>query len=218
MRSGFFAMMARVMPLRWSHLLRNLQGLVDHQHEENIWAERLLAHSQQIFVAWRAYQSGLFDQMALQQALLPVRLAIQELLRIGLDRPWSKLQAVCRDLLRHWEALWVFRREEGVEPANDGLSFTPFQEPVGHVERSLRSIPCSRICDQIESCIAKASARANAFGRYTYPCCLKQATSSGDSTVFSSAVFSMLLSITQKRSTPPSIGKLPNAEFNWVTE
>lgn len=105
--------------LCWSHLLRNLQGLVDHQHAESIWAERLLAHSQQIFVAWRAYKSGLFDQLALQQALLPVRMAIQELLRIGLHRPWSKLQALCQDLLRHWEGLWAFRREQGVEPTNN---------------------------------------------------------------------------------------------------
>jgi transposase len=117
--STYHALGDRQRQICWAHLLRNLQGLVDHQHRESIWAQRMLRHGQQLFVAWQAYRSGVFDQVALQQALIPVRLALQELLTIGLTRPWSKLQAFCQDLLRHWDALWTFSRVEGLEPTNN---------------------------------------------------------------------------------------------------
>ena len=105
--------------LCWAHLMRNFQGLVDHQHAESYWAQRMLTQTQTLFAAWHAYGCGLFDQMALQQALLPVRLALHDLLRGGRASPWPKLQAVCRDLLTHWDALWTFSRIEGLEPTNN---------------------------------------------------------------------------------------------------
>jgi len=117
--SAYHTVVDRQRHLCWSHLLRNLQGLVDHQHSESIWAQRMMMQSQQLFVAWRANRSGVFDQIALQQALLPLRLALHELLTVGVNRPWSKLQALCQDLLRHWDALWTFSRVEGLEPTNN---------------------------------------------------------------------------------------------------
>jgi len=117
--SAYHTLADRQRQLCWGHLLRNMQGLVDHQHSESIWAQRMMMQGQQLFVAWRAYRSGVFDQIALQQALLPLRLALHELLTIGVRRPWSKLQAFCRDLLTHWDALWTFSRVEGLEPTNN---------------------------------------------------------------------------------------------------
>jgi transposase len=104
--------------LCWAHILRNLQSLVDHQHAESGWSYRILQQAGVLFTAWHAYRSGLFDQIALQQALIRVRLALHDLLELGATRPWPKLQAVCQDLLRHWEALRTFNRIEGLEPIN----------------------------------------------------------------------------------------------------
>ena len=105
--------------LCWAHVIRNLQGLVDHQHDESIWAQRMLEWTRPLFAAWDAYQSGFFDQIALQQALIPVRLALHDLLRHGAASEWAKLQATCQDLLRHWDALWTFSRMAGLEPTNN---------------------------------------------------------------------------------------------------
>jgi transposase len=58
--------------LCWAHIIRNLQGLVDYEHAESRWARALLDWTRPLFEAWRAYQCGVFDQIALQQALLPV--------------------------------------------------------------------------------------------------------------------------------------------------
>ena len=105
--------------LCWAHLIRNLQGLVDHQHAESIWARRMLVQAQAMFAAWHAYQGGFFDQVALQMALLPVRLTLHDLLEIGATSPWLKLRTFTRDLQRHWDALWWFSRVDGVEPTNN---------------------------------------------------------------------------------------------------
>lgn len=105
--------------LCWAHLLRNLQGLIDQQHAESIWAQRMLDQAHRLFALWHAYRSGWFDHIALHQALLPIRLAFHDLLQTGMTRAWSKLQAFCRDLLTHWDALWMFSRVEGLEPTNN---------------------------------------------------------------------------------------------------
>ncbi len=105
--------------LCWAHLLRNLQGLVDQGHAESWWAQRLLVKAQSVFTAWQAYRCGLFDRPALQQALLPVRVAWEELLHHSAMAAWETLRKFARDLQRHWEALWAFSRIEGVEPTNN---------------------------------------------------------------------------------------------------
>jgi hypothetical protein len=48
-----------------------------------LWAQQMLDLSDDLFLAWHAYKEGWFGQVALQQALLPVRLALHELLTVG---------------------------------------------------------------------------------------------------------------------------------------
>jgi transposase len=117
--SAYHALPDRQRQLCWAHLTRNLQGLVDYKHRDSWLASEMLAHTQQIWTAWQAVRSGLFDLIALQQALLPVRLALRELLAIGTSSRWTKLQRLCQDVLRHWEALWTFTRIENIEPTNN---------------------------------------------------------------------------------------------------
>jgi transposase len=117
--SVYHALPDRQRQLCWAHIIRNLQGLVDYGHAESRWARALVSWTPPLFEAWRAYQCGVFDQIALQHALIPVRAALRDLLLEGARRPWEKLQATCTDLLRHWEALWTFSREDGMEPTNN---------------------------------------------------------------------------------------------------
>jgi transposase len=117
--SVYHALPDRQRQLCWAHVIRNLQGLVDYAHAESGRARALLEWTQPVFEAYHAYRCGLFDQIALQHALLPVRLAMHELLHRGTRAPWDKLQAICTDLLRHWDALWTFSRVEGLHPTNN---------------------------------------------------------------------------------------------------
>jgi transposase len=105
--------------LCWAHIVRNWQALLAAGHEESIWAQRMLWWSHELFAAWQAYQRGFYDQIALQQALIPVRLALQELLQIGARSNWDKLQVTSQELLQHCDALWTFIRIEELEPTNN---------------------------------------------------------------------------------------------------
>src|SRR6266508_4860335 len=117
--SAYHSLPERQRQLCWAHLVRNLQGLVDHQHRDSSLAQRMLTQTHALFAAWRAYRIGFFDQVALQQALMPVRLALHDVLSGGATSSWQKLRTFCRDLLTHWEALWAFSRVEGLEPTNN---------------------------------------------------------------------------------------------------
>jgi transposase len=105
--------------LCWSHLLRNLLGLQERYADESGWAQQMLKRTDELFFAWHTYNDGWYDQVALQQALLPIRLAMQELLRVGVSSPYPKIAGLSRELLAQWEALWTFSRVEGVEPTNN---------------------------------------------------------------------------------------------------
>ena len=105
--------------LCWSHLIRNLLGLQECYADVSGWAERMLKQSEALFFVWHRYKEGWYDQVALQQALLPVRLALQELLRAGVDSPYAKIASMSKELLSQWEALWTFSRVEGLEPTNN---------------------------------------------------------------------------------------------------
>jgi transposase len=105
--------------LCWSHLLGNLLGLQERYADESGWAQQMLARTDQRFFAWHAQNDGWFDQVALQQALLPIRLAMHELLRVGVSSPYPQLAGLSRELLAQWEARWTFSRVAGVEPTNN---------------------------------------------------------------------------------------------------
>jgi transposase len=105
--------------LCWSHLVRNLLGLQERYIDESGWAQQMLSQTDALFFAWHAAKDGWFDQVALQQALMPVRLAMQELLRVGSGSRYPKIASFSRELLLQWEALWTFSRVEGVEPTNN---------------------------------------------------------------------------------------------------
>ncbi len=103
----------------WAHLVRNLAGLLERYAEETRWAQHLLALTDDLFLVWHLYQGAWIDQVALQQALIPVRCAMRDQLMVGASSPYPKIAGFSCELLAHWEALWTFSRVEGVEPTNN---------------------------------------------------------------------------------------------------
>ena len=103
----------------WAHLIRNLMGLAERYGAETRWAQHLLELADDLFLVWHLYKGGWLDRVDLQQALLPVRQAMQEGLRAGVDSPHAKIASFSRELLGQWEALWTFSRVEEIEPTNN---------------------------------------------------------------------------------------------------
>jgi transposase len=102
--------------LCWAHLTRNLRALADYQHPDSWWAERILTQVDALFLAWHAYRNELFGRAGLQQAPIPVRTALRELLKQGRTIAWYRVQGFSGELLAHWDALWTFSTIDGVEP------------------------------------------------------------------------------------------------------
>ncbi len=105
--------------LCWAHLIRNVRGLDDLYGAETCWAQEVLRVIDDLFLAWHLYKGGWLDQIQLQQALIPMRVALHELLVRGSLGTPHKIMACSRSLLKHWEALFTFSRVEGVEPTNN---------------------------------------------------------------------------------------------------
>ena len=105
--------------LCWAHLERNLEALAEYKAPESKIAAGMLEQVKGIWAAWKGYQVGLFDIIVLQQALLPIRLALQEQLWQAKDSGWTKLRFFSREMLKWWDALWTFRAVEGVEPTTN---------------------------------------------------------------------------------------------------
>lgn len=65
------------------------------------------------FPGWGSGSGGLqFEMQSVQTQL-------RQLLEEGLNLPLNKAQAVCRDVLALWPALWTFVEVEGVESTNN---------------------------------------------------------------------------------------------------
>lgn len=105
--------------LCWAHLARNLVALDERYADETVWARDMGRLIDDLFFVWHAYTDGWYDQIALQQALLPVRQRMHAALVAGQAAPWPKIATFSREVLGHWEALWTFSRVDGVEPTNN---------------------------------------------------------------------------------------------------
>jgi transposase len=103
----------------WAHLVRNVRALDERYGAETGWARVVLAQSDTLFFAWHLYRGGWLDRVGLQQALLPVRHGLRDLLEAGTTSPQTQIAGLSRKLLRRWEALFAFCRIEGIEPTNN---------------------------------------------------------------------------------------------------
>jgi len=103
----------------WAHLTRSLRGLADGAQADDLWAAQVLLHVDTLWQVWAHLRAGWLDRLQLHAALRPVQEDIHRLLTCGTTHPWRRVQGFCRDVLRHWEALWTFVRVEGVAPTNN---------------------------------------------------------------------------------------------------
>ncbi len=104
--------------LCWAHLIRNFVALSERRGALALWATDWLALSALVFRLWHIYQGGGIDRAQLQAAMEPIQASMHALLSTG-SRRWDAGEAISQELLAHWDALWTFVREDGVEPTNN---------------------------------------------------------------------------------------------------
>jgi len=104
--------------LCWAHLIRNVLALAERRCGLGEWAHDVVEVSGLVFRLWHLYREGTLSRSELQAALEPIQAILYALVETG-SRRADAGEGMCRELLQHWEALWTFVREEGVEPTNN---------------------------------------------------------------------------------------------------
>jgi transposase len=110
----------------WAHLKRNWEKLLERGGKARRISQGCLDVHRQVFELWHLYRGGTLSFEQLDEAIHPLILRLQELLRAG-GRSWDrKLARHCERVLAVSPALWAFMVFDGVEPTNN------------HAERVLR--------------------------------------------------------------------------------
>lgn len=106
--------------LCWAHLERDLQAIIDAAGKGAKTATNLLADAGTMFATWWRFKDGFITRAELQRDTRPYRDRFKIFCTWGAnqdrDRRW---RALGRDLLRQWEAVFLFLDVEGVEPTNN---------------------------------------------------------------------------------------------------
>jgi transposase len=107
--------------LCWSHIRRNLQGLIELPGETAVQAAMMKLASDKAFALWHAYQVGTLPRLQLARRMRPIRDEIHNRLRFILTDSGSTRRglALAEDLLRQETSLWTYVRRKGVAPTNN---------------------------------------------------------------------------------------------------
>lgn len=105
--------------LCWAHLIRDMTKISERAGKAGELGNRLLEFVQKMFHLWHEFRGGTLNRAEFQQAMVPIREAIESLLREGAVCGDAKTQRTCKKILKLRPALWTFVEVEGVEPTNN---------------------------------------------------------------------------------------------------
>lgn len=113
--------------LCWAHLKRDFIQISERVGISAKIGESLLEQEKQLFNLWHKFRNSQITRPELAQAVEPIKVEVlrilQEAAEIQIDENKKTLLAktvrTCRNLLKMEVALWLFIREEGVEPTNN---------------------------------------------------------------------------------------------------
>ncbi len=103
----------------WAHLDRDFLAVAQSTDPLAFLGRYCLEEVDRLFRHWHAFRAGVLDRAGLGEAMHPVQVSLKTWLRWGAEAGGKKLSGFFRQLLEHWESLWVFLHVEGVEPTNN---------------------------------------------------------------------------------------------------
>jgi len=103
----------------WAHLKRNWQAFSERDGPVGRWGLAAGELIGQLFHHWHQFQAGDIDRMALQAYMDPIQIELRQLLERGQTLPLGRAQALSREVLALWPALWTYLVVENVEPTNN---------------------------------------------------------------------------------------------------
>lgn len=104
-----------------AHIRRHFQAMLESGGETGTQGSMLKLASDRAFHLWHQFERGEMNRWALIQQMKPVQKEIWRRLSILRDHPSTekKARGIAKDLLRQWEALWIYVEEDGAVPTNN---------------------------------------------------------------------------------------------------
>jgi transposase len=111
------------MQLCWAHLKRALQGILDHPQslEAERFARDALAQYARLFRLWWKFRAGLIDRPQLIQRSKRIKSKFRSLAVSYWDSGDREVANLANAIGEHFERLFTFLEEPGVEPTNNAV-------------------------------------------------------------------------------------------------
>ena len=111
----------------WAHLKRDFLQISERLGASAEIGESLLFQEKLLFNLWHQFRNEKLTRPELTQAVEPIQAKFSSILieaaELSIDEhektPLAKTVRTCRNLLKLFDSLWLFVREEGVEPTNN---------------------------------------------------------------------------------------------------
>jgi transposase len=111
----------------WAHLKRDFIQISERTGASAEIGESLLAQEKILFNLWHQFRNEQLTRSELIQGVEPIQACVLTILQEATEleigehekTPLAKTVRTCRNLLKLFDSLWLFVREEGVEPTNN---------------------------------------------------------------------------------------------------
>jgi transposase len=111
----------------WAHLVRDFIQISERTGVSAEFGLALLAQEKILFTLWYQFRDGTLTRPQLQLAAQPIQTEISRLLQEAADisiapkenTPLAKTVGTCRKILTLEISLWLFLREDGIDPTNN---------------------------------------------------------------------------------------------------
>ena len=111
----------------WAHLKRDFIQISERVGASAEIGESLLFQEKLLFNLWHQFRNEQLTRIELAQAVEPIQAKFFSILQEAVElqigehdkTPLAKTVRTCRNLLKLFDSLWLFVREEGVEPTNN---------------------------------------------------------------------------------------------------
>jgi transposase len=105
--------------LCWAHLLRAFTAFEELGGSAGRIGGYLKTEALQMFEWWHRVKDGTLSRATFRHYMGPLQISVKMLLEQGTRCRSPEVSATCRDLVKHFPALWTFVRIEGIEPTNN---------------------------------------------------------------------------------------------------
>jgi transposase len=104
-----------------AHLRRHFQAMLESSGETATQGAMLKLASDRAFHWWHAFERDEIDRAELARRIAPIQKETRQRLVVLRDDPTvqKKARGIAKDLLRQWESLWTFVKEEAAVPTNN---------------------------------------------------------------------------------------------------